>query len=43
MKVLIGIVLVLLIAGSLLVDYLWKRWVARQRDYRNRHPDEFRR
>ena len=42
MKLLLFLVIALLVAASLAADYLWKRWVARQREMRERDPDEFR-
>jgi hypothetical protein len=32
----------LVVAGSFYADYRWKRWIARQRDERERSGDEFR-
>jgi hypothetical protein len=31
------------VVGSFYADYRWKRWMAKQREQRERGPDEFRR
>ena len=41
MKFFFVILLLVLIGVSLGADFLWKRWVARQREYREKHPDEY--
>ncbi len=41
MKFFFTMLLVVFVAVSMGVDYLWKRWVARQREYRQTHPDEY--
>jgi hypothetical protein len=33
----------LVLAGSFYADYRWKRWIANQREKRERSGDEFRR
>jgi hypothetical protein len=40
MLILVGLVVV---AASFYVDYRWKRWIAKQREERERSGDEFRR
>jgi len=41
---LILLVIGLLVVGALVyLDYLWKRWMARKREERQRDADEFRR
>jgi hypothetical protein len=34
MKLLMGLLIVLIVVASLLADYLWKRWVEKQRNNR---------
>jgi hypothetical protein len=36
MKILLGIVVALVIAASLLADFLWRRWMAARRHDRER-------
>ena len=43
MKLLLALVILTLVAASFLFDYLWKRWVAKQREIRERNSGEFRR
>jgi len=43
MKLLLALVVLAIVAGSVYADYRWKRWLAKQREERQRRPDEFRR
>ena len=43
MKLLLFLFFAVLVAASLVADYLWKRWVARQRASREDNPETFRR
>jgi hypothetical protein len=42
MKLLLALVVLCVIAGSLYADYRWKRWMAQQREQRERDDGEFR-
>jgi hypothetical protein len=43
LKALLIIVILALVIGSFYADYRWKRWIARQRERRERSGDEFKR
>jgi hypothetical protein len=43
LKALLFVVILAVVAGSFYADYRWKRWIARQREERERGGDEFRR
>ena len=43
MKLLLALIVLTIVAASFLFDYLWKRWVATQREIRERDSGEFRR
>jgi len=42
MKVLLTLGILAVVAGSFYADYRWKRWIARQREERERGGDDFR-
>ena len=42
MRLILLLAALLIVAGSFYADYRWKRWIARQRDERERSGDEFR-
>lgn len=37
MRIFLAILAIVLIAGSLLADYFWRRWMAQRREERDRH------
>jgi len=37
-KILLAIIAVVFVAGSLVADYYWRRWMARRRDQQNGNP-----
>ncbi len=40
MKLLLTLVVLIIVAGSFYADYRWKRWIAKQREQRERdHPE----
>jgi hypothetical protein len=43
LKFILIFVALLVVAGSFYADYRWKRWIARQREERERSGQEFRR
>jgi len=43
LRLLLILVALIVVAGSFYADYRWKRWLARQREERERSGEEYRR